>query len=65
MQVCRDQAVMQKCVKGLQIRCAVKKVAANAKNNRAMASCQDEAKEAGLGLRADDDPMPPWEWRRR
>ena len=36
-----------------------------AKNNRAMASCQDEAKEAGLGLWADDDPMPPWEWRRR
>ena len=36
-----------------------------AKNNRAMAGCQDEAKEAGLGLWADDDPMPPWEWRRR
>jgi endonuclease YncB( thermonuclease family) len=36
-----------------------------AKNNRAMASCQDEAKEAGLGLWADDDPMPPWKWRRR
>ena len=36
-----------------------------AKNNREMASCQDEAKEAGLGLWADDDPMPPWEWRRR
>lgn len=36
-----------------------------AKNNRAMASCQDEAKEARLGLWADDDPMPPWEWRRR
>ena len=36
-----------------------------AKNNIAMASCQDEAKEAGLGLWADDDPMPPWEWRRR
>ena len=35
-----------------------------AKNNRAMASCQDEAKEAGLGLWADNDPMPPWEWRR-
>jgi endonuclease YncB( thermonuclease family) len=35
-----------------------------AKNNRAMASCQDDAKEAGLGLWADDDPMPPWEWRR-
>ena len=36
-----------------------------AKNNRAMAGCQDEAKEVGLGLWADDDPMPPWEWRRR
>ena len=36
-----------------------------AKNNRAMASCQDDAKEAGLGLWADGDPMPPWEWRRR
>ena len=36
-----------------------------AKNNRAMSACQAEAKEAGLGLWADDDPMPPWEWRRR
>jgi len=27
--------------------------------------CQADAKEAGLGLWADDDPMPPWEWRRR
>ena len=34
-----------------------------AKNDWAMASCQGEAKEAGLGLWADDDPMPPWEWR--
>ena len=34
-----------------------------AKNNRAMASCQDKAKDAGLGLWADDDPMPPWAWR--
>ena len=36
-----------------------------AKNNRAMANCQDEAREAGLGLWADINPMPPWEWRRR
>ena len=36
-----------------------------AKGNRAMASCQREAKEAGLGLWADDDPMPPWESRGR
>jgi endonuclease YncB( thermonuclease family) len=37
----------------------------SAKNNRAMASCQDEAKETGLGSWADDDAMPPWVWRRR
>ncbi len=36
-----------------------------AKGNRAMANCQREAKEDGLGLWADDDPMPPWEWRGR
>lgn len=36
-----------------------------AKNDWAMASCQGEAKEAGSGLWADDDPMPPWVWRRR
>ena len=36
-----------------------------AKNNRAMADCQDEAKEAGLGLSAGDDPVAPWEWRRK
>lgn len=35
-----------------------------AKNDRAMASCQDDAREAGLGLWADDDPTPPWEWRK-
>ena len=26
--------------------------------------CQAEGKKAALGLWADDDPMPPWEWRR-
>ncbi|MDB4049447.1 thermonuclease family protein [Luminiphilus sp.] len=36
-----------------------------AKNNRAMSDCQAKAKEAGLGLWESDDPMPPWEWRRR
>ena len=36
-----------------------------AKGNRAMAGCQREAKEARLGLWADDDPMAPWDWRRR
>ena len=36
-----------------------------AKNNRAMANCQDKAKDAALGLWESDDPMPPWEWRRK
>ena len=36
-----------------------------AKGNRALSKCQAEAKKAALGLWADDDPMPPWEWRRR
>ena len=36
-----------------------------ARNNRAMASCQREAKDAGLGLWEDEDPMPPWEWSRK
>ena len=36
-----------------------------ARNNRAMASCQDKAKETGAGLWAATAPLPPWEWRRR
>ena len=36
-----------------------------ARNNRAMSDCQAKAKEAGLGLWESEDPMPPWEWRRR
>ena len=36
-----------------------------AKNNRAMADCQDEATESSLGLWAGDDPVAPWEWRRK
>ena len=27
--------------------------------------CQAKAQEEGLGLWADDDPLPPWDWRRR
>ena len=27
--------------------------------------CQASAQEEGLGLWADDDPMAPWDWRRR
>ena len=27
--------------------------------------CQESAQETRLGLWADDDPIPPWEWRRR
>ena len=34
-------------------------------HNRAMASFQAGAKGAVLGLWADDDPMPPQEWRRK
>ena len=36
-----------------------------AKFDSGLRKCQAEAKEAELGLWADDDPMPPWEWRRR
>ena len=36
-----------------------------ARSDRALADCQDEAKEAGLGLWASNDPIAPWEWRRR
>ena len=36
-----------------------------ARNNRAMANCQDEAKEARLGLWEDDSPVAPWVWRRQ
>ena len=28
-------------------------------------SCEKEAKESPKGLWAEDDPVPPWEWRRR
>ena len=36
-----------------------------APDNQILNDCQDKAKEAGLRLWADDDPMAPWEWRRR
>jgi endonuclease YncB( thermonuclease family) len=28
------------------------------------ADAEEEARRAGIGLWADDDPTPPWEWRR-
>ena len=36
-----------------------------APDNQILNDCQDKAKEAGLRLWADDDPMAPWEWRWR
>jgi endonuclease YncB( thermonuclease family) len=36
-----------------------------AKFDSGLRKCQAEAKEAKLGLWADDDPMAPWDWRRR
>ena len=39
-----------------------KRYAANAANLR---RCQESAKTAGKGLWADDNPIPPWEWKRR
>ena len=36
-----------------------------AKFDTGLRDCQAKAQEEGLGLWADDDPMPPWEWRRR
>ena len=27
--------------------------------------CQEDAQKAKRGLRADEDPIPPWSWRRR
>ena len=36
-----------------------------AKFDSGLRKCQAKAKEEGLGLWADDDPMPPWDWRRR
>ena len=32
---------------------------------RWLEECQEEAQQAPKGLWADDDPMPPWEWRRK
>ena len=36
-----------------------------AKFDSGLRKCQAKAKEEGLGLWADDDPMAPWDWRRR
>ena len=36
-----------------------------ARSDRDLADCQDEAKEAGLGLWALDSPVAPWDWRRK
>ena len=35
-----------------------------AKFESGLRDCQAKAKEEGLGLWADDDPMAPWDWRR-
>ena len=36
-----------------------------APNSELLESCQKEAQSAPKGLWESDDPMPPWEWRRR
>ena len=36
-----------------------------APNSELLESCQEEAQNAPKGLWQSDDPMPPWEWRRR
>ena len=36
-----------------------------APDNQLLEGCQKEAREAPKGLWEDEDPMPPWEWRRR
>ena len=36
-----------------------------APNSELLEGCQEEAQGAPKGLWKSDDPMPPWEWRRR
>ena len=36
-----------------------------APDSELLESCQEEAQDAPKGLWKSDDPMPPWEWRRR
>ena len=36
-----------------------------APNSELLEGCQEEAQDAPKGLWKSDDPMPPWEWRRR
>lgn len=33
--------------------------------DRSLYKLQDEAKYAGLGLWVDDEPIPPWKWRKQ
>lgn len=33
--------------------------------DRSLYQLQDAARSAGLGLRADRNPVPPWDWRQR
>ena len=37
----------------------------HAPDNELLESCHKEAQEAPKGLWEDEDPMPPWKWRRR
>ena len=36
-----------------------------APDSQILNNCQVEAQQAPKGLWEDEDPMPPWEWRRR
>ena len=36
-----------------------------ASDSELLEDCQEEAQKAPKGLWEDEDPMPPWEWRRR
>ena len=36
-----------------------------ASDSELLEGCQEEAQDAPKGLWEDEDPMPPWEWRRR
>ena len=36
-----------------------------APDSQTLSDCQVEAKQAPKGLWEDEDPMPPWEWRRK
>ena len=36
-----------------------------APDSQTLSGCQVEAQQAPKGLWEDEDPMPPWEWRRK